>query len=194
MDFLKTERVPYKTGEFALTDDELERLFVATDSFTELVFLRFAVSTGLRRSDVVAVKWRDVDFERRKVTFFERKKNRIKEVFLSSSMVQDLKRLRGLKSGEFYLFSGRSEPKYGKGHLSSRAAYDVLQRNLKKAGISPRPFHALRATCIKLCQRKGWSAEQTSKHVGDTIRVIQEHYSTPSDGEMLETADAKSLL
>lgn len=191
---MRSSEESYRTGEFALTDDEVERLLAAAEEFLEHVFLKFAISTGIRRGDVVAIKWKDVDLENRRVTFYEKKKDRIKEVYISQGMAQDLRRLMGIQSGEYYVFPGRSEQKYGKGHLSSRSAYDVLQRNLKQAGIEARPFHALRATCIKMCQRRGWSAEQTAKHVGDTIRVVQEHYSTPSAGEMAQTAETKSLL
>ncbi|MBR9703371.1 site-specific integrase [Candidatus Woesearchaeota archaeon] len=156
--------------------------------------MRFAISTGLRRGDVIRVKWKDVDFSARRISFFERKKDRVAEVYVSPALVQDLKRLRGLKLSSYYVFPGRSEPKYGDGHLSSRAAYDVLQRNLLRAGLEGRPFHSLRATCVKLCQRRGWSESQTAKHVGDTVRVIQEHYATPSAGEMAEASSVKSLL
>jgi integrase len=82
-----------------------------------------------------------------------------------------------------------------KKHLCSKTAYNMLQRNLSKLGFKENvPFHALRATCIKLCQKAGWTPEQTSKHVGDTIRVIQEHYSTPSIEEMKSVTRSKPIL
>lgn len=191
---MRVEAESYRTGEHALTEEQVQRLLAAVEDFTELVFLKLAISTGIRRGDIVAIKWKEVDLENRRIQFYERKKDRIKDVYISQAMAQDLKRLQRIQDGEYYVFPGRSEVKYGKGHLSSRSAYDVLQRNLKAAGIEGRPFHALRATCIKLCQRKGWSEAQTAKHVGDTVRVIQEHYSTPSSGEMLQAADEKSIL
>lgn len=191
---MRSSEESYRTGEFALTDEEVEKLLGVSEDFKEHVFLKFAISTGLRRSDVVAIKWKDVDLVNRRITFYEKKKDRIKDVYISEGMAQDLRRLQSVQAGEYYVFTGRSEPKYGKGHLSSRSAYDVLQRNLKKAGIEKRPFHSLRATCIKMCQRRGWSEAQTAKHVGDTVRVIQEHYSTPSAGEMQEAAVNRCLL
>ena len=89
-----------------------------------------------------------------------------------------------------YLFYSKDN----KGHIASKTAYNILQRYLKIAGIEPVPFHALRATCIKLCERRGWTAEQTAKHTGDTVRVIQEHYLTPSVEEMKEIAQDKAIL
>lgn len=75
-----------------------------------------------------------------------------------------------------------------------RTAHYRLQRLCIKAGIPKRPFHALRATCIKFCQAAGWSVEATAKHVGDTILVIQEHYTTPSQSEMKEFAQGKPII
>lgn len=191
---MKSSKESYRTGEFALTDEETSKLLQETEDFTEHVFLKFAISTGIRRGDVVAIKWKDVELDQRRITFYEKKKDRIKDVYVSQSLIQDLRRLKSIQKDEYYIFPGRSEQKYGKGHISSRSAYNILQRNLKNAGIEKRPFHALRATCIKMCQRRGWSEAQTAKHVGDTVRVIQEHYSTPSSGEMSAAAEQKSIL
>jgi integrase len=79
-------------------------------------------------------------------------------------------------------------------HMSSRTAYNILQRNLKKANLPQRPFHALRATCVKMCQRARWSAEQTAEHLDDQVRTIQQHYSTPSDEEMKKIAEERKIL
>jgi hypothetical protein len=65
---------------------------------------------------------------------------------------------------------------------------------LKRAGLGNRPFHALRATCIKLCQSKGWTPEQTAEHVGDRISTIQAHYLTPSVEEMKAVVSARVLI
>jgi integrase len=77
---------------------------------------------------------------------------------------------------------------------TGRTAYTRLQKYCDKAGIPRRPFHALRATCIKRCQAAGWSIEQVAKLTGDTIAVIQEHYSWPSSSEMQEVAMEKPVI
>ena len=77
---------------------------------------------------------------------------------------------------------------------SGRTAHRRLQEYCDKAGIPRRPFHALRATCVKFCQAAGWRVEEVSKLTGDTIAVIQEHYSTPNDGEMQEAVNLKPII
>jgi len=69
-----------------------------------------------------------------------------------------------------------------------------FQKYLTAAGVESKPFHALRATCIKLCQQRGWSVEQAAKLLGDTIRVVQEHYTTPSNEELKQVAREKPII
>lgn len=191
---MQQSKESYRTGEHALNLEESQALLAACNDFTEYVFLRLAINTGIRRSDIVTITWKDVDFENNRISFYESKKRRVKEVYLSESMLQDLRRLESTQNKEHYLFCGSSNKKYGKGHLSSRTAYNILQRNLKSAGLEQRPFHSLRATCVKLCQSRGWTAAETAKHIGDTIRVVQEHYATPSHSEMKNVAIQKNIL
>ena len=73
-------------------------------------------------------------------------------------------------------------------------SFHILQRNLRKANIPTRPFHALRATCIKLHQAAGLTPEQTQRIVNDSLRVIQQHYTTPSDEEMKTVIRGVELL
>lgn len=187
-------RKSYKTGQHALTEEELDKLLSVTDDFVVEVAFRLGVATGLRREDLASLMWKDVRFNESRIVFFEQKKRRTKEVYLSESMLNRLRQLRNMFPDEHYLFPGGSDVKYGKGHLSGKTLYNKLQQYCVKAGIRTRPFHALRATCVKLCQKRGWTIEQTAEHVGDTIRVVQEHYATPSLDEMKATVNERALL
>ena len=69
-----------------------------------------------------------------------------------------------------------------------------MQFYLDRAGLPRRPIHARRATCIKLCQGRGWSAEQTAELVGDEVKTIQEHYLTPSVEEMRAVMEDKPVI
>ena len=52
----------------ALTDDETTRFFAAADATRWSSYFRIAVSTAARRGELCALRWSDVDFERREVT------------------------------------------------------------------------------------------------------------------------------
>jgi integrase len=177
------ERERYHSGEKALTRAEYEKLLSACDTFEDELFIRFAIATGLRREDFVNVKIGDIDTKNKLLSFYERKKKRNRTIPLSNDLCQLIEKYKKIiPKGQEKLFP-----------FSSRTAYNRLQELCKKAGIAPRPFHALRATCMKFCQHAGWTLEQTAALVGDTIEVVQEHYLTPSFDEMREVVEEKKI-
>lgn len=174
----------YKTGEKSLTRDEYERVLAVCGRLEDRVLMMMAVSLGLRRGDIVRVKISDIDFEKHQLKYLEKKKgDRIREVPMGPKLEQELKMLiNTIPKGQKTIFS-----------FGDRQAYNRLQTLCDRAGVDRRPFHALRATCIKFCQDMGWTSEETAKLVGDTIEVIQNHYSTPSDAEMKEVMQTKEV-
>ena len=91
------------SGENALTKDEYILLLGACDNQEDRVMLMMAVSLGLRRGDVVRVKWADIDFSEGTLTYFERKKDRTRTVPMSPALEQELKILYRVRP------SGRKE-------------------------------------------------------------------------------------
>ena len=204
--FVKSDR--YRTGEHALNQREYDKLVSVIDHLEDEVMIKLAVSTGIRREDlchgtikrkrvdkstkkitdykmITGIKISDIDFDEKKLSFLESKKNRIMDVPLSDNILVLIRKLinsRGKNQNE-YLIS-----------FSGRTAHRKLQMYCDRAGIPRRPFHALRATCIKFCQAAGWAPEQVSKLTGDTIAVIQEHYSTPTNAEMLAVVQDKPII
>lgn len=179
------------SGEKALTHTQVKALLGSIKDLEEKALLELAISTGIRREDIVSIRQKDVDLESGKISFYEHKKKRIWEVYIPKSVVNTLAMWMKINKQHEYLFPARHGEK---GHMSSKTAYNILQRNLIRAGLPKRPFHALRATCIKECQRAGWSPEQTARHVGDTIATIQRHYLMPSTEEMKSIVNEKPIL
>lgn len=188
------DREQIRTGEHSLSVEEAKQILRKCEDFTEKMLLKVAMYTGIRRSDIAQLSWKNIDFNDRSITYYESKKDKTRTIYVSEELINELKQLRSIHKEEYYLFPGRVDKKYGKGHISSKTAYNILQRNLETAGLTRRPFHSLRATCVKLCQANGWSVEQTAKHIGDTVRVVQEHYATPSVSEMKELSQEKQIL
>jgi integrase len=191
---LLQKRTRYTTGEKALTLDEWNKLQEVIDNLEDEVMLKLAVSTGIRREDIGHSKKKNSGIRISDITeipngtgklkFTEHKKNRIHEVPLSKEMMRLIRLLinsRDRKIQFLITYSGRT-------------CHRRLQEYCDKAEIPRRPFHALRGTCIKLCQRAGWRVEEVAKLTGDTIAVIQEHYSTPSESEMQEAIEKKAIV
>ncbi|XHH53680.1 MAG: Integrase [Methanosarcina spindle-shaped virus 1] len=188
------KRTRYTTGEKALSLEEWRKLQEEIDNLEDEVMLKLAVSTGIRREDIGYSKKRNSGIRvsdiselpngTGKLKFTEHKKNRIHEVPLSKEMMRLIKLLiNSREKREPFLIT-----------YSGRTCHRRLQEYCDKAEIPRRPFHALRGTCIKLCQRAGWRIEEVARLTGDTIAVIQEHYSTPSESEMQEAIETKAIL
>jgi integrase len=178
----------YTVGQDALTPDEYTKICETCSSVVDETLIKFTVSTGLRREDVVNVEWRNVKFENDgvcSITFQEKKKgNRIRTIHVGQKMTNLLvKYSKTCPKDQKYLFD-----------FCGRTAYNKLQELCDVAKIRRRPFHALRATCVKRCQAAGWTLEQVADLTGDTIRVIQGHYATPSTSEMGEVAKSKEIV
>lgn len=178
------------TGEYALTEGQVKKLLSVVGKIEDEVLLRIAIECGLRRTDVVAVKQSNID--RQWLSFNETKKqSNIHRVPLSDSLTKLIEQYLHVVGKNEWLFPSSHNSKK---HISSKTAWNVLNSYLIKAKLPPRPFHALRATCIKLCQRKGWSIEQVMKLTNDTFRTIKEHYDVPGEEEMLERVKSKPLF
>ena len=175
---------PYRTGEFALTRKEYEKLIAACVNQEDRVMIMIGVSLGLRRSDLVRLRWADVDYEKAELHYREKKKgDRLRTVPIGPRLMQELKILQSAQKKQQTVLSFRD-----------RQAYTRFNRVCEIAGIPKRPIHALRATAIKFMQAAGWSPEEVAEITGDTIRTIQEHYLTPSRSELAEAAREREVL
>jgi integrase len=195
-DNMLQKRTRYTTGEKALTKLEWEKLQICIDNLEDEVLFKLSISAGIRREDIGYSKKHNTGIRLSDITelpngsgklkFMEHKKNRIHEVPLSREMMRIIKLLvnsRDKKTSSPFLIT-----------YSGRTCFRRLQEYCDKAEIPRRPFHALRATCVKFCQAAGWRVEEVAKLTGDTIAVIQEHYSTPNEGEMQEVVDNKTII
>ena len=180
MNFKKSK---YKTGEKALTQNQVKKLLDVIGDVEDEALIRLAVTTGLRRSDIVRVRVADVDVDAGTLSFYEAKKDIIRQVYLQPSTCTCLRKHMKTKAKGALLFN-----------FSSRTAWNRLNKWLDRAGLPRRPFHALRSTTIKLCQQAGWPIEMTAALVNDKIATVQEHYLCPSQEEMKETTDCKPTI
>ena len=195
-----TER--YTTGEDAFSKPEWLKLIAVVDNLEDEVMLKLTVSKGFRREDIghgtikrrrkneevrvtTGIKIININFEDKMMKYYESKKDRIRDAPLNDDEIILIKKLLGSrgKQPNEYLIT-----------YSGRTAYRRLQDYCDRAGVRRRPFHALRATCIKFCKKAGWDDEQIARLTGDTIPVIQAHYSVPNLTEMVEVAGLKPVI
>ncbi len=189
-------KTTYKTGRDALTIKQVQDLLASFDRISEKALIHLVIATGLRRIDVVNLKQNDFYPDTGRLRYYEHKKRRTREITIpSKEAIQSLKmHLTSCRKSEWLFPSPLQGRQFKDKHISDRQAYDIFNEHLDKIKVPRRPFHSLRATCIKLCEAAGWKPEETAELVGDTVRVIQEHYKTPSEEQMGEIAKSKPII
>lgn len=188
-------REQYKSGQHALTGAQVKKLLLSFSDIQEKALIGLTIVIGTRREDSVAIKRNDFNPDTGSITYYEKKKKRTRTVFIPSQEIIQLlvMHVKTSRNSE-WLFPSPKRGKYTDRHVSSRHAYNILQEHLDIVNLPRRPFHALRATCYKLCQARGWAPRKAAELLGDTMRVAEEHYDAPSVGEMEQEAKEKPLI
>ena len=186
----------YKSGQHALDEKQVKKLLLTFDNIQDKAMIALAVAIGLRREDLVNIKKKDYDPQKKTILYFEQKKKRTRTLRIPSQETVQLlnMHLKTCRNSQWLFPSPKQTGIYKNAHISSRHVYDVLNEHLDKAGIERRPFHSLRATCYKLAQAKGWSMRKAAELLGDSLRVAEEHYNAPSRQEMEDIAEEKPLF
>lgn len=189
-------REQYKSGQHALTLDEVKRLLLQFDNLQDKAMIALTLSTGLRREDVVNVLSNNFDPVEGTLTFYEHKKKKMRTVYIPSPETIQLinMHMKSSRQSQWMFPSPRTTPFFKNKHVSSRHAYNVFNLHLEKAGINKRPFHAMRATAYKIAQAAGWTPRMAAELLGDSTQVAELHYGAPSVGEMQTAAKTKPFF
>ncbi|MFI4989341.1 MAG: tyrosine-type recombinase/integrase [Solirubrobacterales bacterium] len=180
--------------------EEIHALVRAAEAEQDAAIFLTAAFTGLRRGELVALRWRSVDFAHRSIrvvaSYRERalstpKSGRARSVPMAPPVAEALARLavRGHDDQEDDLvFPGT----FGE-YLDGSALYRRYKLALKRAGLPPLRLHDLRHTfgtqvisnpAVSILQLKAWMGHAD---IDTTMRYL--HYA-PRDGEADLIADA----
>ena len=167
----KVEHKEMKT----LTADQLSAFFQeARDSGVyELYYLDLA--TGLRRGELLGLKWTDVDFDRRVVKVqraISRQNGKVVEaplktknayctLPLSADAISVLMHQRRKTGSSEWVF-----PSPSGGPMSPGSVLHMLQRVLKRAGLPRIRFHDLRHSCATLLLHEGYTLQEIQVYLG----------------------------
>jgi len=97
-----------------------------------------ALNTGMRKGEILALRWKDIDLENRKIAVRNAKNNEARVIPINKTLYQELSNLSQKSNGD-YVFSDKDGRPLGdikKGFLSA----------LKRSGIEDFHFHDLRHT------------------------------------------------
>lgn len=120
-----------------LNSDEAKTLLDACRDYLGSMVVT-ALNTGMRKGEILALRWKDVDLRNRKVTVRKPKNNEIRVIPINQTLYQELMNLSGQSDGEYVFTNGDGRP-FGDIKKGFSAA-------LQRAGIEDFHFHDLRHT------------------------------------------------
>ena len=173
-----------------LNDDDRERLLKACrESNSKYVYMIvvLALSTGARRSEILNLKWSDVDFERRVLIFRETKNKEIRTVPAAGHAYDLLVNHQSTKSNSSdYLFPSA---KTGKPVEISKA----WSKALADAGVDDFRFHDLRHSAASYLAMNGATLAEIAEVLGhksyDMVRRYA-HLTEPHTAGVVERMNA----
>ncbi|MFZ5972429.1 MAG: tyrosine-type recombinase/integrase [Bacteroidota bacterium] len=132
---LKEQRLPH-----VLSQQEVRALFDACDNLKHRVMLMVTYSAGLRRSEVLALRKGDVDFDRRIIWVRGGKGRKDRQTVLADSLVPLLHTYLEEYQPLYWFFEGRQCQRY-----SSTSLQAILKYAAARAGLcKPVRLHMLR--------------------------------------------------
>ena len=123
-----------------LSRSEIEKTLEVTENIKHKLLLSLAYGAGLRVSEVVNLKVKDIDLEELTVHIKQAKGKKDRITIFPEKLTADMKNLiAGKDKNDFVFASDRG------GKLTTRTAQKVIENSLKKAGIKKdATFHPLR--------------------------------------------------
>lgn len=193
------------SGDYDLySREEIDALVRHAASEQDAAIYATAAMTGLRRGELVALRWRDVDFAGQAIRvrgnyshgeIVTPKSGKVRVVPMVPEVAQHLARL-----GQRELFSGDDDPVFVSdrgGHLDASALRRRYAAACKRADLRPLPFHSLRhhfgslaVNRASLVQVQAWMGHS---HIQTTARYLH-HRSQASDAALLAEAFASQTV
>jgi len=151
-----------------LSPEEVKALLQAATSLRDKLILGLIYATGMRVSEVVRVRWRDVDFDRRLINVWQGKGRTDRQVTLPTCYEPLLKELSQGFAGEDFLFPSESSRRGScKRHLSPRTAERIMERAVRIAGIKKKATpHSLRHSFATHSYEDGCDIRRIQKALG----------------------------
>lgn len=171
-----------------LSGEEIRRLLAAADSLPQdaHLYLRpilvVALNTGMRKGEILRIRWRNIDWTERTITIPKSKTNEVRTVPMNDAVVAALSALKA-DEGE-YVFSADGSVPYGEVRKS-------FARAVAKAKIHEFRFHDLRHTFASHLVMQGCDLRTVQQLLGHKHIAMTMRYSHLSKAHL---ADAVAKL
>jgi len=131
----KFKYIPYakKNGKLpiVLSVDEIQRMFDVCENKKHKVILALLYSCSLRVSELISLKWKDIDRSRMIINIIQAKGNKDRQVGLNDKLLQLLEDYYREYKSVIYVLNGQGDH----AQYSDRSIGEVIKQLAKKSGI-----------------------------------------------------------
>jgi len=143
----KFKYVPYarKDGKLpiVLSVEEIQKMFSVCENTKHKVILALLYSCGLRVSELINLKWENIDRSRMIINIIKAKGNKDRQVMLTPQIIPLLEKYWNEYKSKIYVLNGwKDELQY-----SDRSVGQVVKQLAEKAGINKRVYTHLMRHC-----------------------------------------------
>lgn len=140
----KIQKIPYPKSEkklpIVLSQDEVQKMFDVCENLKHKVILALLYSCGLRVSELINLRWCNIDRSRMIINIIGGKGNKDRQVMLTESLIPLLEKYYREYKTKDYILGGQFSEQY-----SSRSVLQVIKQLGVKAGINKRVWtHQMR--------------------------------------------------
>ena len=184
----QTKKPKENTGRVRfLSDDEREALLAACRPNPDLYLaVVLSLTTGARQSEVMTLRWGQVDFNRKLITLHETKNGERRAIPLvgeAFTLLQARSKVRSLKDDRIFPPSAKAKKAVS---LNLRAPWEAA---LMAATIEDFHWHDLRHTAASYLAMSGVSLVEIAKVLGHRTLAMVARYSHLSEGHIVATGE-----
>jgi len=173
-----------------LTKEECFRIFKYVDNPKHKLLLLIGYGAGLRRSEIVSLKWADVLFDEHQIHVKQGKGNKDRIVMLPYSIVEYLRNYRQMYPSDDWVFEGQ----YRGEALSARAVQQVMANAVAKAGLEKKAtVHTLRHSFATHLLESGTDIryiQQLLGHASIKTTMIYTHITPKAERKIVSPLDS----
>ncbi len=150
----------------AINEAEFERIFESAVGWFK-TYILVAGETGLRVSEIVSLRWVDIDYESEKIRVIRKKNSNTSGAYLTKRLAKYLLGVKMKDSGKKWLFPGK-----GSGHISRATIHRKIKAVANELKIKG-TFHGVVSShsfrkyfAMNVYTRTGGDVVKTSKSLG----------------------------
>ena len=162
----KFKNIPYTKAEkrlpIVLSQEEVQKMFDVCENLKHKVIMTLLYSCGLRVSELINLRWSNIDRSRMVINIIGGKGNKDRQVMLTESLIPILEKYYKEYKTKDFILGGQFSEQY-----SDRSVLQVLKQLGVKAGINKRVWtHQMRHNCFTHLVENGVDVSLIQKIAG----------------------------